>query len=138
MSIAHFPSLPTAETVEVVFDRPVGGEVTLRLLVDSGFTGQSSFVLPDAAADLAQAHAAASQVGGALQGTQRRAVVSCRVPALAFQAVPIAILPDTTGLALPSGVGGLAGLRFLRHFHRWGSEQTDQGDWQFFLEMDGP
>jgi hypothetical protein len=72
------------------------------------------------------------------QGTQQRAVVSCRVPALAFQATAVAILADLSGLALPPGVGGLAGLRFLRHFHRWGSEQTDRGDWNFFLEVAGP
>lgn len=138
MAIAYFPSLPAAETIEVAFDRPAGGEVMLRLLVDSGFTGQSNFVLPDTATDLAQAHAAASQVAGALQGTQQRVVVSCRVPALAFQTAAIAILADVSGLALPSGVEGLAGLGFLRHFRRWGSERTDQGDWSFFLETDGP
>lgn len=138
MAIAHFPSLPMAETVEVMFDRPAGGEVSVRLLVDSGFTGQSSFVLPDTATELAHAQAAASQVAGALQGTQLRVVVSFRVPALAFQSTAIAILADTTGLALPPGVAGLVGLRFMRHFHRWGSELTDRGSWEFFLESDGP
>jgi hypothetical protein len=138
MAIAHFPSLPAAEAIEVTFDRPVGGGVTLRLLVDSGFTGQSSFVLPDTAADLTHAPAAASQVAGALRGTQQRVVVSCRVPALAFQTAAIAILADVSGLALPPGVDGLAGLQFLRHFRRWGSERTDQGGWDFFLETDAP
>jgi predicted aspartyl protease len=138
MAIAHFPSLASAETVEVTFDPPTGAERTFRLLVDSGFTGQSSFVLPDTASNLAHAQAAASQVTGALQGTQQRVVVSCRVPAVAFQSVAIAILADVSGLALPPGIDGLTGLRFLRHFRRWGSERADTGGWNFYLETDGP
>ena len=62
MPIAYFPSQEAAETLEVAFSKPAGGEATLRLLVDSGFTGQSSFVLPESAADLAHAQATASQV----------------------------------------------------------------------------
>jgi predicted aspartyl protease len=138
MAVAYFPSPQAAETVEVAFVKPASGEVTLRLLVDSGFTGRSSFVLPGDRGDLAHAQAAASQVAGALQGTQTRVVVSCRVAALSFQTSAIAILADTSGLALPSGVHGLAGLRFLRYFRRWGSERGDDGSWRFFLETAEP
>jgi predicted aspartyl protease len=136
MPVAYFTSPEAADAIEVSFVRPADSEVTLRLLVDSGFTGRSSFVLPESAADLAHAQAAAAQVGGALQGTQTRVVVSCRVAALSFQTSAIAILADTSGLALPSGVHGLAGLRFLRYFRRWGAEQTGDGSWRFFLQTD--
>jgi hypothetical protein len=125
--VAYFPSLDAAETVEVGF-------IKLRLLVDSGFTGRSSFVLPESAAHLAHARAAASQVAGALEGTQTRMVVSCRVGALSFQTMAIAILADVSDLAIPPGVHGLVGLRFVRYFRRWGSERADDGTWRFFLE----
>jgi hypothetical protein len=108
--------------------------VTFRLLVDSGFTGQSCFVLPQSASDLAHAPASTSQAAGALQGAQSRIVVMCAIPALSFQTAAIAILADTSGLALPPDVHGMVGLRFLRHFRRWGAEQTEGGDWRFFLE----
>jgi predicted aspartyl protease len=136
MAIAYFSSLEHAETLEVTFAKPQGGEATLRLLVDSGFTGQSCFVLPENADDLAQAPATASQVAGALQGSQKRVVVSCSVAALSFRLTAIAILGDTSRLALPPGIRGLVGLRFLRYFHRWGAEQTEDDGWQFFLETD--
>ena len=127
MAVAYFPSLDAAETVEIIFVKPTGGEEAIRLLVDSGFTGRSSFVLPEDRADLAHAQAAASQVAGALQGTRTRVVVSCRVTALSFQTSAIAILADVSGLALPPAVHGLAGLQFLRYFRRWGSERADDG-----------
>jgi predicted aspartyl protease len=133
MAIAYFPSLEGAEALEVAFAKPQGGEVALRLLVDSGFTGQSSFVLPANAADLAQAVAPASQVVGALQGAQQRVVVLCRVVGLSVSFPAIAILADVSCLALPPGIQGLVGLRFLRHFCRWGAEQAEDGAWRFFL-----
>lgn len=136
MAIAYFSSLEEGETLEVTFSKPQGGEVTLRFLVDSGFTGQSSFVLPEDARDLGHAPAAASQTTGALQGTQQRVVVSCRIEALPFQCAAVAILADTSLLALPPGIHGLAGLRFLRHFRRWGAEQTAEGSWRFFVATD--
>jgi predicted aspartyl protease len=136
MPIAYFSSLEQGETVEVTFSKPQGGEVTLCLLVDSGFTGQSCFVLPDDAGDLAQAPAAAVQAAGALQGTQKRIVVSCHIAALSFHLAAMAILTDTSPLVLPPGVHGLAGLRFLRNFRRWGAEQTQTNDWRFFLATD--
>lgn len=138
MAITYFSSLEEAETLEVTFSKPQGGEVTLRFLVDSGFTGQSSFVLPGNADDLAHAPAAASQAAGAIQGTQQRVVVSCRIESLSFQCAALAILADTSLLALPPGIQGLVGLRFLRHFRRWGGEQTAEGSWRFFLATDMP
>jgi hypothetical protein len=136
MAIAYFSSLGEAETVEVEFSKPQGGEVTFRLLVDSGFTGQSCFVLPENADDLAQAPAAASQAAGALHGTQKRIVVSCGIPALSFHVAAFAILADISPLVLPPGIQGIVGLRFLRHFRRWGAEQAEGGLWRFFLETD--
>jgi hypothetical protein len=136
MAIAYFPSPEAAETIELAFAKPAGGETTRRLLVDSGFTGESSFVLPESSSDLAHAQATASRVAGALHGTQTRVVVSCGIQTLSFHTSAIAILADTSGLALPSGVHGLVGLQFLRQFRRWGAEQTDDGTWRFFLETD--
>src|SRR5438046_1033994 len=107
MAIAFFPSLGHADTVEVVFVKPDGGEGRLRLLVDSGFTGQSSVVLPDSAAGLGHAPATTSQVTGALQGVQRRVVVTFRITALAFETSALAIVTETSGLALPPGVHGM-------------------------------
>src|SRR5438034_9540017 len=103
MPVAHFSCLEHEDTVEVAFVDPRGGEVVYRLLVDSGFTGQSSFLLPESAAHLAHANAPAAQTAGALQGVQNRIVVVCRVAALSFQTAAMAILADTTGLALPPG-----------------------------------
>jgi predicted aspartyl protease len=136
MAIAYFSSLEQAETIDVAFAKSQGGELTLRLLVDSGFTGQSCCVLSENAADLAQAAAAAGQAAGALQGVQRRVVVSCHVAALSFHLTAMAILTDVSPLALPPGVQGLVGLQFLRHFRRWGAEQTEGGIWRFFLATD--
>ena len=136
MSIAYFPSHEAVETLEVAFVKPAGDEVTLRLLVDSGFTGNSSFVLPMSADELSHAQAAASRVMGALQGLQNRIVVTCRVPTLSFRTMAIAILADTSELELPPTVDGMVGLQFLRRFRRWGAEQIDVGSWQFFLQTD--
>jgi len=134
MPTTHYPSPADAEVVDVIFLKPHGGEEVFHLLVDSGFTGQSSFVLPVHADYLAHAQATPSQVAGALQGSQTRVVVAFRVDALAYQNMAIAILADTANLSLPDGVQGIAGLRFLRHFRRWGAEQSATGNWQFVLE----
>ena len=67
MAVVYFASLAQGELVQLHFLRPDGGEVPLDLLVDSGFTGQSSFVLSDDALDLAHAPAPASQAAGALR-----------------------------------------------------------------------
>jgi len=138
MAIVYFPSLAEADTIEVTFTKPSGGEENLRLLVDSGFTGQSCFVLPENADDLAHAATTASQASGALQGTQRRVVVAARIDALSFANDVIAILADTSTLALPAATQGMVGLPFLRLFRRWGAEQSADGVWRFFLESDTP
>lgn len=139
MAVAYFPSfdsdLEQAEAIEIGFLKLDGGQVTLRLLVDSGFTGHSSFVLPEALGDIAQAIAPASRAAGALQGLQKRVVVTCRIGPLSLQHSAIAILADISPLSLPAGIQGLAGLRFLRHFRRWGAERTKEG-WRFLLETD--
>ena len=136
MAIVYFPSLDQGDVVEVVFLTPSGSAVSMPLLVDSGFTGQSCFVLPADAEQLAQAAAPPSQTAGALSGTQRRVVVTCRLPGLSFQRSLIAILADVSALDLPPGIQGMAGLRFLRSFRRWGAVQTDEGSWRFFLSDD--
>jgi len=45
MAIAYFDSLDDCDLVEVEFVDSYGVRSTQRLLVDSGFTGVSSFVL---------------------------------------------------------------------------------------------
>jgi len=54
MGIMHYPSLPGAEVIDVEFLTLDGGIQTLRLLVDSGFSGRSSFVLPEHVSSLAE------------------------------------------------------------------------------------
>jgi ABC-type sulfate transport system permease component len=61
-----------------------------------------------------------------------RGWVAVRVAGLDFQSTMIAIFTDTTPLALPPGVAGLAGLTFLRQFASWGGQLTPNG-WQFLL-----
>jgi hypothetical protein len=136
MPVAYFPSLEQADTLEVVLSKSSGGDVTLRLLVDSGFTGQSCFVLADNADYLQHAPARDSLVSGALHGVQKRTVVKGSVPFLSVQFEVWAILADLTSLTLPPGTQGIVGLRFLRQFRRWGAEKTSDGAWRFFLEID--
>jgi hypothetical protein len=136
MPTANYPSSSDAEVIEVEL-LPVAGEARrLKLLVDSGFTGQSCLVLGNDSADLIQAVTAPAAVSGALSGEQSRAWVTCRVPEIGFQKTVIAILTDLAPLALPDGVGGMAGLSFLRQFTRWGAEQSADV-WRFFLSF-GP
>ena len=136
MAIVYFPSLDHGDVVDVEFLKPDGSAVSMSLLVDSGFTGRSCFVLPADAEQLAQAAATPARTAGALSGTQRRVVVTCRIPGLSFQRTLLAILTDVSALDLPPGVHGMAGLRFLRSFRRWGAVQTDEGFWTFFLSDD--
>jgi predicted aspartyl protease len=109
MAVAFFPSLENAKTIEVAFSTPQGGEVSRCFLVDSGFTGESCFVLPESEAGLAQAQAPASEAAGALRGAQKRVVVSYSIPALSFRFEGIAILADVSPLSLPQGIHGLVG-----------------------------
>jgi len=132
MAMLYCPSFPDAEVVELEFLAPEGGFRSVRLLVDSGFTGRSSFVLAEDAVDLIRAEIPPAPAIGALQGLQNRGWVTCRIPALSFERTLIAIVADVSSLSLPSGVDGLAGLRFLRQFVRWGAERSENG-WQFFL-----
>ena len=132
MGTTFWPSAEDAELIEVEFIKLDGGSRSLKLLVDSGFTGGSSFVLGEDAIDLVRAEYDPAEVVGAIQGQQNRAWVTCRVPAIAFQQTLIAIITDTARLSLPAGVEGLAGLTFLRQFSRWGAERGEAG-WQLFL-----
>jgi len=133
MPTVYYPSPADAEVIEIEFLKPAGGARSIRLLVDSGFTGTSSLVLPEGASDLIQAEVPGSHATGALQGDQDRAWVSCHIPELGFRKAVIAIIADTAALSLPTGVEGMAGLSFLRHFSGWGAERTEDADWQFSL-----
>lgn len=55
MAFVSYPSLDDADIVDVELLKLDGSVRTLRLLLDSGFTGRRSFVLPVAAADLVRA-----------------------------------------------------------------------------------
>src|SRR5947207_1908468 len=126
------PSASSAEIIEVDFVRVEGGSRSFRLLVDTGFTGESSVAIGAEAEELIRAMVPSADTTGALQGSQERALVICRIPALGFQATVLAIIANVSKLALPPGVNGLAGLNFLRLFERWGAERTENG-WQFVL-----
>jgi hypothetical protein len=63
-----YPSLADADVVDLEFLKSDGNARSLRLLVDSGFVGRSSVVLPHDAADLIRANLPASHTTGALQG----------------------------------------------------------------------
>jgi hypothetical protein len=133
MTTVSFASFPDGESLDVEFVRPDGSLVTRLLFVDSGFTGQSAFVLSADDADLSHAVVPSAQVSGALQGTSVRALVICRIRAISFQRALIALLTDVTTLSLPPGVDGMVGLTFLRQFTRWGAERDATGTWRFFL-----
>lgn len=133
MAIIYYPSRENGDVVDVQFLKPNGEAVVKTLLVDSGFTGQSCFVLSQDAVDLSHAMAPTTRTAGALEGMQNRVLVISCIPSLGFQRTLIAIITDIASLSLPSGVEGMAGLRFLRHFARWGAELTTDGDWRFFL-----
>jgi hypothetical protein len=132
MGMTFWPSTEDAELIEVAFVRLDGGSRSLKLLVDSGFTGGSSFVLGEDAIDLVRATYDPAEVVGAIQGQQNRGWVMCQIPAMGFQRTLIAIITDTARLSLPAGVEGLAGLTFLRQFSRWGAERH-QAAWRFCL-----
>jgi len=127
-----FPSLADAEVIDVELLKLDGKFRSLRLLVDSGFTGANSLVLPDSAVDLVRAALPATHTTGALQGLKDRGWVTCRIAGLNYQATVVAIITDTSSLSLPPRVEGLVGLTFLRQFASWGGQRT-AGGWQFFL-----
>ena len=136
MLTVSFTSRHDVEVIEIRFLTVDGREKLQTLLVDPRFTGQSSFILADDASELVQSATTSCQAAGALSGTQQRALVTCRIPELSFEQSFLAILADVSQLALPPGVHGMAGLRFLRHFCRWGAERTDDGSWQFSLSTE--
>lgn len=133
MSTVYFPSSPECEVVDVELLSQDGGVRNTRLMVDSGFTGESALVLPAHLESLAHAHVDQAFAAGALSGKQTRVVARCRVSGLSFDDALIAITADLTNLALPADVDGIVGLTFLRRFSRWGAERTLSGDWSFFL-----
>lgn len=137
MATLSWPSRQNAEVIEVEFLKLDGQTRSLKLLVDCGFTGQSSLVLTETAMDVVRAQFPPAQAAGALQGRQNRAWVTCRIPALAFHRTLIAIVTDVSPLSLPSDVAGLAGLTFLRQFARWGAEWRE-AHWHFVLSDGNP
>lgn len=138
MPTALFASHPEAEVVAVELQTLSGRHRPVQLLVDSGFTGESELILSIDECELTWTPISAVQTTGALQGQQLRVVVTGRVPALSFDSPLVAILADLSQLTLPPGVGGIAGLSFLRRFDRWGAERTSDGGWQFFLSENEP
>ena len=87
MPIVRFPFHEGYPVVEVGF-RQLGGEgsVTRKLLVNSGFTGRSAFVLPARdEKDLGIWRSASAHVRGALSGEQHRTWVMCLVPEIALR-----------------------------------------------------
>jgi hypothetical protein len=132
MATVFYRSLNDAEVIDVEFLTLQGRARSLKLLVDSGFSGKSSVVLSNDASELVRAEVPPAEATGALQGAQNRGWVTCRILELGFLSTVIAIIADISPLSLPREVQGVAGLRFLRQFARWGAERTANG-WQFFL-----
>lgn len=136
MPIARSPFFQQLPTVLLTFQASGPREaVVRRLLIDSGFTGKSSFVLSTAdCARFRRRYAPPSQVSGALAGSHQRVWVKCTMSTIGFEANLVAISGDLAGCSLPAGVDGLAGLSFLSQFHRWGAQRMGGSDWEFFLE----
>lgn len=132
MASVSFPSPDGAEVIEVDFVRLDGSPRSLKLLVDTGFTGKSSVIIGANDIDLIRAGLPSTETTGALKGQQNRAWVTCRIGAMKFQATMIAIVADLSALSLPIGVDGLVGLSFLRQFARWGARRSRKG-WTFSL-----
>jgi hypothetical protein len=132
MACVFFPSFAAAEVIDVEFVTVSADTRSLKVLVDTGFSGRSSVIIGTDASELIRAALPATETTGALKGQQDRAWVTCRIPALNFQATMIAIIADILVLSLPVGVEGMVGLSFLRQFARWGAEETPSG-WRFFL-----
>src|SRR5260221_3705292 len=114
MATVYFPSRDDVEVIDVEFLTPQGGSRSLKLLVDSGFTGKSSVVLGDDAFELIRAKMPPTQATGALRGAQERGWVTCRIPRLGFQCTLIAILTDLSPLSLPPAIQGMAAVSVLR------------------------
>jgi predicted aspartyl protease len=132
MSTASFSSLANADILEIELI-PLTGEIQrVRLLVDSGFTGTSSLVLPSEFAEFIRADLPEAETSGALHGFQKRGWVSCQVVGMRSRQTVIAIFTDVSVLSLPDNVVGMVGLTFLRQFTQWGAALSATG-WQFSL-----
>ena len=83
MATVYFESLEDCDLVEVEFVNSYGGQSAVRLFVDSGFTGASSFVLSDDLRELALANLSSAHAG-ALTGRQQRVLVRCSNSAISF------------------------------------------------------
>jgi hypothetical protein len=132
-----FPFRAGYPVVELVFLAPDGRRASRRLVVDTGFTGVSAFVLPAADASLADRSGPAGHVSGALTGVQDRSWLIASVPALRFRSSLLCICTDVSTLALPPGATGLAGLTFLQRFHHWGATRDASSAWSFELTFAG-
>lgn len=135
MNTVFFQSLFEADVIDMDVTSLSGDVRRLRLLVDSGFTGRSSLVLPSELMDFSQADVPEAESSGALHGLQKRGWVSCQIAGLEKAQTVIAIFTDVSVLSLPTGISGMAGLTFLRQFIRWGAERSNSG-WRFFLSDD--
>ncbi len=129
----YFCDLPMV-LLTVAEDRLEVG-VVRRLLVDSGFTGDSSLILSSAdCSTFGKRLASVSDVAGAIQGIHQRVWIPCAIPEIPFRSSLIAIAADLSAFSLPNGIDGLVGLSFLNQFVRWGAEQDPAGSWEFVLE----
>jgi len=136
--------LPTASfrfheeqpVVRVQFVEAGGGTTTTaQLLVDTGFTGDSAFVLNTLEPTRLGWHPARpSLVRGALSSLQERMWVMCSVPEVGLRRILPAIFTDLARLRLSPAIDGIAGLLFLQQFSRWGAERAPDGEWRFYLE----
>lgn len=132
MNMVSFASLANAEIIEVELIPLTGDAQRVRLLVDSGFTGTSSLVLPRDFAEFIRADLPEAESSGALHGFQKRGWVSCQVLGMSSHQTVIAIFTDISVLSLPESVVGMVGLTFLRQFSQWGAVLIATG-WQFSL-----
>lgn len=132
MASVSFPSLDTAEVIDVELIALSGNARVFKLLVDTGFSGRSSLILGKDAREFFRASLPESPTSGALTGLQERAWVTCRVHGLQFQATVISIVADLSKLSLPPGVEGMVGLAFLRNFVQWGARRAGAA-WRFDL-----
>jgi hypothetical protein len=136
MPTVYFQSLDQGDLIQVEFLTIESGIRRMSLLVDSGYSGQSSFVVPSDDRSIFLAPAGTGDTSGAIRGRQERGLVTCRIPQIAYENTMIAIFADTSSLSLPGPAEGLVGLRFLRQFSRWGAERTSVKTWRFFLSAD--
>jgi len=133
VATVQFVSVEDCDVVEMDIVARDSDAAHVRLLVDSGFTGDSAIVLSSAFRRYKYRETDPASTSGALQGQQERIVLNCRIPGILVDSRLIAILADVEPLQLPPGIDGMVGLTFLRLFDRWGAERTANG-WRFFLE----